>query len=62
MQASVQCRSIGMVMKEVDDDVEFSLDLWSRENKTSQNFLQDPNDFSDQFGIVKNQLPLGHLF
>lgn len=62
MQASVQCRSIGMVMKEVDDDVEFSLDLWSRENKTSQNFLQDPNDFSDQFGIVKNQLLLGHLF
>ncbi|KAG5550511.1 hypothetical protein RHGRI_015474 [Rhododendron griersonianum] len=61
MQASVQCRSIGMVMKEVDDDVEFSLDLWSRENKTSQNFLQDPNDFSDQFGIVKNQLLLGSI-
>lgn len=62
MQASVQCRSIGMVMKEVDDDVEFSLDLWSRENKTSQNFLQDSNDLGDQFGIVKNQLLLGHLF
>ncbi|KAI8556950.1 hypothetical protein RHMOL_Rhmol05G0296900 [Rhododendron molle] len=60
MQASVQCRSIGMVMKDVDDDVEFSLDLWNHKNETSQIFLQDPNDLGDQYGsIQENSLTQG---
>ncbi|GFY82355.1 hypothetical protein Acr_02g0005950 [Actinidia rufa] len=50
MQASVQCRSLGIVMKEKDDDLALFLELESFEKENNNLLLQNTDYFDDQLG------------
>ena len=51
MQASVQCRSPGMVMKEKDGDLALFLELESCEKENNNLLLQNTDYIDDQLGI-----------